>query len=77
MEEQKTSLPCRIAIGCIHFYQNAISPFFPPSCRFVPTCSQYGVMAFQKYGFKKGFILTAKRLSKCHPGGPYGFDPLP
>ena len=75
--EKNQSILCRIAIHLIEFYRSAISPLFPSTCRFIPTCSEYGLMAFKKYGFKKGFILTLKRLSKCHPGGPYGFDPLP
>ena len=76
-EVVKKNLACRAAIGLIRFYRTAISPLFPPSCRFVPTCSEYGLIAFQRYGFKKGFVLTAKRILKCRPGGPYGFDPVP
>ena len=70
-------IPTLVAIGLIRFYRAAISPLFPSCCRFVPTCSEYGLIAFKRYGFKKGFVLTAKRLSKCHPGGPYGYDPVP
>lgn len=70
-------IPTLVAIGLIMFYRAAISPLFPSCCRFVPTCSEYGLIAFKRYGFKKGFVLTAKRLSKCHPGGPYGYDPVP
>lgn len=70
-------LPTYIAIVLINFYRYAISPLFPSCCRFVPTCSEYGLIAFKRYGFKKGFVLTAKRLAKCRPGGPYGYDPVP
>ena len=70
-------IPSRIAIGIIMFYRYAISPLFPSCCRFVPTCSEYGLIAFRKYGFKKAFVLTAKRILRCRPGGPYGYDPVP
>lgn len=66
-----------ILIALIRFYQAAISPLTPPSCRFVPTCSQYGIEAIQKYGALKGGWLTLKRLSRCHPWGGSGFDPVP
>lgn len=66
-----------ILIALIRFYQGAISPLTPPSCRFVPTCSQYGIEAIQKYGAFKGGWLTLKRLSRCHPWGGSGFDPVP
>ncbi|MGI6105248.1 MAG: membrane protein insertion efficiency factor YidD [Raoultibacter sp.] len=70
-------IPCRLAILLITFYRAAISPLFPSSCRFEPTCSEYGIIAFKRYGFSKGFILTAKRILKCRPGGPHGYDPVP
>ncbi|WP_165172147.1 membrane protein insertion efficiency factor YidD [Adlercreutzia sp. ZJ242] len=70
-------LPSMIAVWLIMFYRAAISPLFPSCCRFVPTCSEYGLVAFRRYGFRKGFVLTAKRLIKCHPGGPHGYDPVP
>lgn len=66
-----------LAIGLIRFYQYALSPYFPPSCRYTPTCSQYGVEALQKHGFLKGSWLTLKRLSRCHPWGGHGCDPVP
>lgn len=77
MNETVKQLPKKAAIGLIKFYQNYVSPCFPPHCRFIPTCSQYALEAFQKYGFLKGFMLSFKRIMKCHPGGPYGFDPVP
>ena len=61
-------MPALVAIGIIMFYRMAISPLLPPACRFVPTCSEYGLTAFRRYGFRKGFVLTAKRILKCRPG---------
>ena len=64
-------------IGLIKLYQLIISPWLGPSCRFTPTCSQYGLEAFKKYGVLKGFWLTVKRISRCHPWGGHGYDPVP
>jgi putative membrane protein insertion efficiency factor len=64
-------------IGLIRLYRFALSPFLPNSCRFVPTCSAYGLEAFKKHGPVKGFFLTLKRISRCHPWGGQGFDPVP
>jgi putative membrane protein insertion efficiency factor len=61
----------------IRFYQRAISPFLPPSCRFYPSCSHYGLEAIQRFGAIKGGWLTVKRLAKCHPFHPGGIDPVP
>lgn len=61
----------------IKFYQAAISPIFPSCCRFSPTCSEYGLTAFHRYGFAKGLKMTVKRVLRCHPGGPHGYDPVP
>ncbi|MBC8230134.1 membrane protein insertion efficiency factor YidD [bacterium] len=65
-----------LAIYIIHFYRKFISPFFPPSCRFYPTCSQYALDALKIYGFLKGGWLTIKRLAKCQPFCPGGYDPV-
>ena len=70
-------IPSFIIIMLIKFYQACISPMFPGCCRFRPTCSEYAYQAFNKYSFFKAFILTLKRLSKCHPFGGKGYDPLP
>lgn len=64
-------------IGLIRLYQIAISPWLGPKCRFTPTCSQYGIIAFKKYGPIKGLWLTLKRLLRCHPWGGHGYDPVP
>ena len=61
----------------VKIYQYCISPFTPPSCRFTPTCSQYAVEALRKYGPIKGGWLTIRRLSRCHPWGGSGYDPVP
>ncbi|MFC6100089.1 membrane protein insertion efficiency factor YidD [Olivibacter domesticus] len=61
----------------IRMYQWLISPLFPGSCRYTPTCSQYGVEAIKKHGPFKGGWLTIKRISRCHPWGGHGHDPVP
>jgi hypothetical protein len=67
----------KIFILLIRFYQTVISPIKPPTCRFYPTCSQYGLEAVQRFGAIKGGWLTIKRISKCHPFHPGGVDPVP
>ncbi|MDF2791231.1 membrane protein insertion efficiency factor YidD [Neobacillus sp. 3P2-tot-E-2] len=67
----------KILISVIRFYQVAISPIKPPSCRFYPTCSHYGLEAVQRFGALKGGWLTLKRILKCHPFHPGGIDPVP
>ena len=66
-----------ILMGIIKFYQKAISPLTPPSCRFYPTCSHYGLEAIEKHGALKGSWLAVRRISKCHPFHEGGFDPVP
>lgn len=61
----------------IRFYQYVISPWLGPKCRYTPTCSHYAIEAFQKYGVFKGFWLSVKRISSCHPWGGHGHDPVP
>ena len=63
-------------IVCIRFYQLFISPLFPPTCRFYPTCSQYAIEAIRKKGALKGGWLAVKRIAKCHPFHPGGYDPV-
>jgi putative membrane protein insertion efficiency factor len=69
--------PRRAAIGLIRFYQKAISPYLPPSCRFYPTCSEYTLLAIRKYGVAKGSWLGFKRLLRCQPLAKGGYDPVP
>lgn len=67
----------QLLLGIIRFYQKYISPVFPPSCRFQPTCSHYGYEAIEKYGVWKGGWLGIKRIGRCHPFNPGGYDPVP
>ncbi|MEI6090885.1 MAG: membrane protein insertion efficiency factor YidD [bacterium] len=64
-------------IYIIKFYRRFLSPVLPASCRFYPTCSEYSLEAFQKYGFFKGFWLATYRVIRCNPFNKGGYDPLP
>jgi len=66
----------KIMILMIRFYQLCISPYFPATCRFTPTCSAYFIQALEKYGVFKGSYLGIKRILKCHPWHEGGYDPL-
>ena len=66
-----------IMILLIRFYQGAISPLLGSNCRFSPTCSQYFIESLQVHGFWKGSKLGFKRISRCHPWGGSGYDPVP
>jgi len=61
----------------IRLYQNTISQAMPPTCRFEPSCSEYAYQALAKYGLFKGGWLAIKRVSRCHPFNPGGYDPVP
>ena len=65
-----------IAIYCLRGYKRFISPLFPPSCRFTPTCSEYAAEAIGKYGFLRGAVLGVKRILRCHPFAAGGYDPV-
>ncbi|MFO1444262.1 membrane protein insertion efficiency factor YidD [Bacillus sp. Bva_UNVM-123] len=67
----------KIMIGIIRFYQVVISPLKPPTCRFYPTCSHYGLESVKRFGAIKGGWLAMKRILKCHPFHPGGIDPVP
>ncbi|MDR0878179.1 MAG: membrane protein insertion efficiency factor YidD [Treponema sp.] len=67
----------KIALLVIRFYQKAISPYLLPCCRYYPTCSAYAYEAVLKYGVFHGSILAAKRILRCHPFHPGGYDPVP
>ncbi len=71
------SLPKSILLLLIRIYQLCISPLFGPKCRFYPSCSNYAIEAIREYGAGKGGLMAAKRLCKCHPWHPGGFDPVP
>lgn len=82
---EKSRAPLEPKAGClalpavliIKFYQNAISPLFPPCCRFTPTCSSYGISALRIHGFFKGSLLIAWRILRCNPFSKGGYDPVP
>lgn len=66
-----------VLIGMILFYKKAISPLFPPVCRFYPSCSAYALESIKKHGVIKGCVLSTKRILKCHPLHKGGYDPVP
>ena len=65
-----------IVIFVVRAYRLLLSPYLPPSCRYQPTCSQYAEEALDKYGALKGGMIALKRISRCHPWGGSGYDPL-
>jgi putative membrane protein insertion efficiency factor len=70
-------LPRHLLAGMVRGYQLVISPALPPSCRFTPSCSQYALEAIMRHGAARGTWLTVRRLVRCHPFHPGGFDPVP
>jgi hypothetical protein len=66
-----------IALAMIRFYKRFLSPLLPSSCRFEPTCSVYTYQAIEKYGVIKGSWMGVRRISRCHPFHPGGYDPVP
>ncbi|GIH23213.1 putative membrane protein insertion efficiency factor [Acrocarpospora phusangensis] len=72
-----TSPAARILVAPIKFYRAFISPLFGPRCRFFPSCSAYGVEAIAVHGALRGVWLTIRRIGRCHPFHPGGFDPVP
>ncbi|MGQ9653642.1 MAG: membrane protein insertion efficiency factor YidD [Thermodesulfobacteriota bacterium] len=64
-------------IALVIAYQRAVSPFLPPSCRYLPTCSEYMIGSIRKHGALTGLWLGLKRLLRCHPFCPGGYDPVP
>tara|TARA_Y100000590_G_scaffold470388_2_gene664431 strand:+ start:11798 stop:12007 length:210 start_codon:yes stop_codon:yes gene_type:complete len=67
----------KVVLGFIRLYQRLLSPYLPSLCRYTPTCSEYAVQSFEKYGFLIGIWLTIKRLARCNPFGSSGLDPVP
>ena len=65
-----------IILGLLRFYKAAVSPLLPPSCRFIPTCSEYAREAVERYGALRGATLGARRILRCHPFHPGGYDPV-
>lgn len=68
-------LPRRLLVGVVRLYQMAISPYFPSTCRFTPTCSQYAILSLRNYGAVRGSILAIWRILRCNPWGGHGHDP--
>jgi putative membrane protein insertion efficiency factor len=66
-----------LLLALVKFYRSFISPLLPPSCRYVPTCSEYALIAIEKYGAAKGGWLAVKRICRCHPWHEGGYDPVP
>ncbi|MCM3627320.1 membrane protein insertion efficiency factor YidD [Paenibacillus glycanilyticus] len=67
----------RVLKAPVIFYRKVISPLTPPTCRYYPTCSAYALEALEKHGAVKGSWLAAKRIARCHPFHPGGYDPVP
>ncbi len=67
----------KILLGLVRFYQLFISPVLPNSCRFFPSCSEYAMEALSRYGALRGSWLALRRIGRCHPFHPGGFDPIP
>jgi len=66
-----------LLIGLVRLYQLVISPYLPSSCRYHPTCSQYGIEALKQHGALKGSWLAIRRIARCHPWSDGGYDPVP
>jgi len=66
-----------LMIFIIRIYQYVISPYLAPSCRYSPTCSNYAIESFQRFGFFRGLLLSVRRLVSCHPWHECGHDPVP
>ncbi|MGC8958437.1 MAG: membrane protein insertion efficiency factor YidD [Chloroflexia bacterium] len=67
----------KVLLFLIRLYQQTVSQVLPPTCRFVPSCSEYGYQAIARYGVLKGGWLALRRIARCHPFHPGGYDPVP
>jgi putative membrane protein insertion efficiency factor len=76
-QKQRGSEMQSLALRCLRLYKQWISPAFPPSCRFTPTCSEYAMEAVDRHGALRGAMMAAWRLLRCHPLAKGGFDPVP
>jgi len=77
LKKEKTPVYVQLASLPIHFYRYVISPLTPASCRHYPTCSAYSLEALKQFGLIKGGALSVNRISRCHPWGTSGYDPVP
>ncbi|TWU21131.1 putative membrane protein insertion efficiency factor [Novipirellula galeiformis] len=75
MRKQLHQWALRLVVAPIRFYQLGISPLLGPSCRFTPTCSQYAIEAIRRYGIFRGGFRAVRRILRCHPWNPGGYDP--
>jgi putative membrane protein insertion efficiency factor len=71
------SVAVRVAVVAVHGYQRLVSPWLPRACRFAPTCSEYAAQAIVTHGLLRGVGLAIRRIARCHPFHPGGFDPPP
>ncbi|XP_028783559.1 UPF0161 protein At3g09310 isoform X1 [Neltuma alba] len=74
-DSEANNLGVKAALSMLRFYKREISPILPKSCRYIPTCSEYSMEAYKKYGVVKGTVLTAWRICRCNPLGGSGYDP--
>jgi putative membrane protein insertion efficiency factor len=72
-----SGFPKAFLVGILRLYKKYLSPILPPACRFYPSCSVYAMEAIGRYGAGKGSLLALKRLLRCHPFNPGGYDPVP
>lgn len=76
MTESRRGLAARAALALLRLYKRWLSPLLPPLCRFHPTCSEYAFQSIAKYGLLRGAWLALRRLGRCHPLHPGGYDPV-
>jgi uncharacterized protein len=76
-DEAVPTLAARVLIVPVICYRRFISPFLPPRCRFAPSCSEYALEALRRHGAVRGLWLSVRRLARCHPFNPGGYDPVP
>jgi putative membrane protein insertion efficiency factor len=67
----------RMLLSLIQVYRKGVSPYTPPCCRYIPTCSQYAIQAIEKYGAARGLWMAIKRIVRCNPLHRGGYDPVP
>jgi len=72
-----SSLPARVAVRFLALYKRFLSPLLPSACRFQPTCSEFAIEAVRRHGLRRGSALSFRRLMRCHPFHPGGYDPVP
>lgn len=75
--EYRAGMTSMVLSAVVRGYQLLVSPWLPPACRFLPTCSEYAVEAIERYGARRGSFLTLRRVARCHPWGDSGYDPVP